>query len=143
MTNSSHTTIRRYLVALSLVLAIPLAVAQTTTPATQPKPAAQQPRPVVIVQPSANQRWQQAANQQRVQNQIQQNAVQQQIRQANSAQLRQNTTDPNLQKQMDQSNQSQQQLYRAQQQDAVQRYNATPQQPMENRAPVSAGSAGH
>jgi hypothetical protein len=139
MTNSS----RNILLAL-LCVAAPAVFAQTPQPAKPvavPAPAARPvARPAV---PSANQQWQRQVDRQQLQNQQQQNAVRQQLHQGNLDQQRNSATDPGLRTQLNNADQSQQQMYRARQDDATRRYQTTPRpgEPVRN-APATAGSAG-
>lgn len=140
MTNSS----RNILLAL-LCVAAPAAFAQTSPqpakPVAAPAPAARPAaRPAV---PSANQQWQRQVDRQQLQNQQQQNAVREQLRQGNLDQQRNSATDPGLRTQLNNADQSQQQMYRARQDDATRRYQTTPRpgEPVRS-APATAGSAG-
>jgi hypothetical protein len=139
MTNSS----RNILLAL-LCVAAPAVFAQTPQPAkpvAAPAPAARPvARPAV---PSANQQWQRQVDRQQLQNQQQQNAVRQQLHQGNLDQQRNSATDPGLRTQLNNADQSQQQMYRARQDDATRRYQTTPRpgEPVRS-APATAGSAG-
>jgi hypothetical protein len=114
---------RKILLSLLAVALPALALAQT-----QPvKSAAPAPRarPIVITTPSANQQWQRQVDRQQLQNRQNQNSVQEQLRQNNSDLQRANATDPALRNQLDNADRSQQQQYRARQDAAAQRYQAT------------------
>lgn len=114
----------------------------------QVKPAPP-PRPVtrsVIVQPSANARFQQTVQRQQVQDQLQKSQVEQQNRQAVRDNSRlPHTSNPQMQQQIDQSNAAQQRIDQAQQQDMINRYQATPPPtgqvvvPVKNPPPKPAG----
>lgn len=119
MTNSS----RNFLLMTLTTLCPLLALAQTPPP----KPAAPPPpRPVIVTTPSPSQQWQRQVDRQQLQNQQNQNAVREQLRQGNLDRQRANTTNPALQNQLDAADRSQQQLYRARQEDAVKRYQSLP-----------------
>lgn len=119
MTNSS----RKYLPFL-LAAALPglaLGQAQPQQPA---RPAGQPQRPVYTAAPSAaQQNWQRAVDSSRVQSQQRQNAVQQQLQQNNMNRQLNSTTDPGVRSQLDNANRSQQEQYRARQDNEVKRYN--------------------
>jgi hypothetical protein len=128
-------------ILLSMVfLAAPACALAQTQPA-KPAPA---PRPVVVAPPAAqirNQQFQQQVNQQRLQTNQQQNAVREQLRQSNLNTQRNNTTDPATLNQLNNADRSQQDLYRARQQDAVQRAQSDPNN-NGTVVPARAGSAG-
>lgn len=121
--------------------ALALAQAQPAKPAAAPRAT---PRPVVVAPPAGqirNQQFQQQVNQQRLQTNQQQNAVHEQLRQTNLNTQRSNTTDPATLNQLNNADRSQQELYRARQQDAVQRAQADPNN-NGTVPPARAGSAG-
>ncbi|MGF6712042.1 type IV secretory pathway VirB10-like protein [Luteibacter sp. W1I16] len=137
MTNSSRKILLAWLVAMLPALA--MAQTQPAKPAAPPP----RPKPVVISTPTPNQQWQRQVDRQQVQNRLNQNALREQLRQDNLDRQRTNATDPALRNQLDNADRSQQQLYRARQDAAAQRYQ-TLQRPDATRAvPARSGSAGH
>lgn len=118
MTNSSR---KKFLFLLAAALpALALAQAQPQPPS---RPAGQPQRPAYVAPSSAQQDWQRAVDRSRVQSQQRQNAVQQQLQQDNVNRQMNATTDPTLRSQLDNANRTQQNLYRARQDDEVKRYN--------------------
>lgn len=84
------------------------------------------PRPVLI-QPSSAARFQQVVQQQQVQDQLQKAQVEARNRQSVSDNSRlPHANNPQLQRQIDQADAAQQNIERAQQQDIINRYQATP-----------------
>ncbi|SEM92091.1 hypothetical protein SAMN02800694_2145 [Luteibacter sp. UNCMF331Sha3.1] len=122
MTNSS----RNFLPAVLATLVAGAAMAQVPPP----KPASPPPpRPVYVSPPPSAigaQQWQRQVDRQQVQNQQNQNAVREQLRQGNLDRQRTNTTDPALLNQLDNADRSQQQLYRARQDDTTRRIQTPP-----------------
>lgn len=116
MTNAS----RKFMLSLLAVLPLAAFAQAATPPKPAPKPA---PRPKVytpVAPPS--QQWQNQANQQQLINRQNQNAVQEQLRQNNLNQQRNSATNPALRTQLDNADQSQQQQYRARQDNAARQY---------------------
>jgi hypothetical protein len=112
-----------------------------------PKPASPPPRPVVVSPPPSStgvQQWQRQVDRQQVQNQQNQNAVREQMRQGNVDRQRANTTNPALLNQLDSADRSQQQLYRARQDDATRRSQTLPPTDPDTRRvePAKPSSAG-
>jgi len=140
MTNSS----RKFLPMALATLFAGTAMAQVPPP----KPASPPPpRPVVVSQPPSAvgvQQWQRQVDRQQTQNQQNQNAVREQMRQGNLDRQRANTTNPALLNQLDSADRSQQELYRARQEDANRRYQATPRTDPDTRRvePAKPSSAG-
>jgi len=122
MTNSS----RNFLPVVLATLFAGTAMAQVPPP----KPASPPPpRPVIVNQPPSSagaQQWQRQVDRQQVQNQQNQNAVREQMRQGSLDRQRANTANPALLNQLDSADRSQQQLYRARQDDATRRIQAPP-----------------
>ncbi|MGE7138357.1 hypothetical protein ACQKIE_12080 [Luteibacter sp. NPDC031894] len=135
MTNSS----RNILLGLLTVALPALALAQTQPAKTAPPP---RPRPIVITTPSPSQQWQRQVDRQQLQDRQNQNALREQLRQGNVDRQRANTTDPTLRNQLDATDRSEQQLYRARQDAAARRYQTLPQPETTRTAPARAGSAG-
>ncbi|WP_064504850.1 hypothetical protein [Frateuria defendens] len=82
------------------------------------------PKPAPVAMPAAPPvHYQQVVRQQQVRDQLQKNQVEEQIRQRTSdAARRANANDPAQMQRLDQAEQAQRDLYRARQQDAVDRY---------------------
>jgi hypothetical protein len=90
------------------------------------QPTAPPPRPVVIVQPPADARFQQTVREQQVRDQLQKNQIEEQLRERQMQALRRPyATDPVQAARLDQADQAQRELYRARQQDALDRYQST------------------
>lgn len=136
MTNSS----RKILLPLLLAFMPALGFAQTQ-PATPAAPAPR-PRPVVIAPSVATQQFQRQVDRQQIQNKQNQNALREQLRQDNLTRQRNNATDPALRSQLDSANQSEQQLYRARQEDAVRRYQTLQRPETIGTVPAQSSSAG-
>ncbi|HEV2622106.1 MAG TPA: hypothetical protein VGU65_08465 [Frateuria sp.] len=105
--------------------AIALAVLPIVAGAWQAKPKqpVPPPRPVVIVQPPANARFQQAVREQQVRDQLQKNQVEEQLRERQMQALRKPyAADPARAARLDQADQAQRELYRMRQQDVLDRY---------------------
>lgn len=115
MTNSS----RNILLFLLASFMPALGFAQTQPVKSAPPPP--RPRPIVISTPAPNQQFQRQVDRQQIQNRQNQNVLREQLRQDNLTRQRNNATDPALRSQLDNANQSEQQLYRARQDDAVRR----------------------
>ncbi|WP_426285289.1 hypothetical protein [Luteibacter sp. E-22] len=137
MTNSSRKILLAWLVATLPALA--LAQTQPAKPAAPPP----RPKPVVISTPTPNQQWQRQVDRQQVQNRLNQNALREQLRQDNLDRQRTNAADPALRNQLDNADRSQQQLYRARQDDAVRRYQTLQRPEATQTVPARSGSAGH
>lgn len=137
MTNSSRNILLAWLIAM-----LPAFAVAQTQPA---KPAAPPPRPkpVVITTPTPNQQWQRQVDRQQVQNRLNQNALREQLRQDNLDRQRANAADPALRTQLDDADRSQQQLYRARQDDAVRRYQTLQRPDATQAVPARSGSASH
>lgn len=117
-----HRTIGRVLPGLLALVFAGSAGAWQTTPSPPIKPV--QP---IVIQPSADLRFQQVVQQQKVRDQLQQSQVEQQLHRdvANNAR-RPTATDPKLQQQQDQAAQAQLERDRARQQDLLDHYRQTP-----------------
>jgi hypothetical protein len=136
MTFKPHASRRLWIAALAVGLS-PLASAWQVAPAP--------PRPVVIVQPPANVRFQQTMRDQQVRDQAQKNQVEEQLRQARSDMARQPfATDPVRAVRLDQADQAQRDLYRARQQDLLDRYQSAVAPPVVHpqNVPASSRSSG-
>ena|ERR1700754_3088199 len=132
---------RKILLCLLAATIPALALAQT-----QPvKPAAPAPRPrTVVVTPSAaTQQYQRQVDRQQLQNRQNQNALREQLRQNNVDMQRANATDPALRNQLDNADRSDQQLYRARQDAAVQRFQTEQRPGTTNTPPARSSSTGH
>lgn len=106
---------RTFLIVAGAALLAGAAVAQTQPP---------KPAPVAIpAAPPAQYQYQEVVRQQQVRDQLQKNQVEEQIRQRTSdAARRANANDPAQLRRLDQAEQARRDLYRARQQDAVDRY---------------------
>lgn len=134
MTNSS----RKILLSLLTVLLPAMASAQTP-PA---KPAAPPPKARPVIVPAPNQQFQRQVNQQQLQNRQNQNALREQLRQDNLGRQRDNATDPALRNQLDNADRSQQQMYRARQEDALRRNQTLQRQDPTGNAPARTSTTG-
>jgi hypothetical protein len=123
----------------ALMLALPaIACAWQAAPS---RPAAS--RPVVIVQPPANTRFQQAVREQQVRDQLQKNQLEEQLRQGQTQAVRRPyAADPVHAARLDQADQAQRELYRARQQDLLDRYQSAVAPPVVHTSgqPASARS---
>ncbi|NUR23589.1 hypothetical protein [Frateuria sp.] len=140
MTQRTHPSPRRRLAMLAMVL--PAAAGAWQAKPTQPAPP---PRPVVIVQPPADARFQQAVREQQVRDQLQKNQLEEQLRQRQMQAMRQPyAADPAHAARLDQADQAQRELYRGRQQDVLDRYQSTVAPPVVHSAgePASSGSGG-
>ena len=136
MTFKPHASHRLWIATLALGLS-PLAAALQVAPTP--------PRPVVIVQPPANSRFQQTMREQQVRDQAQKNQVEEQLRQTRSEMARQPfANDPVRAVRLDQADQAQRELYRARQQDLLDRYQSAVAPPVVHpqNAPASSRSSG-
>jgi len=137
MTFKPHASLRLWPTALVLLPAV--ACAWQAQP---PQPAP--PRPVVIVQPPANARFQQTMREQQVRDSLQKNQVEEQLRQSQmDAARRPYAADPARVVRLDQADQAQRELYRARQQDLLDRYQSAVAPPVvhSGQAPASSRSA--
>lgn len=108
----------RLLLAWLAVALPPIAGAWQSTPSPS-TPA----RPVVIVQPPANARFQSSLREQQVRDELQKNQVEEQLRQGQaSAMRRPYANDPSQAARLDRADQAQRNLYSARQQDLLDRY---------------------
>jgi hypothetical protein len=100
-------------------------------------------RPVIVVQPPANARFQQTVRENQVRDQLQKNQVEEQLRQGRVDTLRrpQAANTPHAAR-LDQVDQGQRELYRARQQDLLDRYQSAVAPPVvhSGRAPASSRS---
>jgi hypothetical protein len=86
-----------------------------------PRPVA--PRPVIVLQPPANARFQQAVREHEVRDQLQKNQLEEQLRQNQMDTARRPyAADPIHAARLDQADQAQRELYQARQQDLLDRY---------------------
>ncbi len=134
MTNSS----RNILLSLLTVL-LPVMASAQTPPA---KPAAPPPKARPVIVPAPNQQFQRQVNQQQLQNRQNQNALREQLRQDNLGRQRDNATDPALRSQLDNADRSQQQMYRARQEDALRRDPNLQRQDPTGNAPARTSTTG-
>ena len=105
----------------------------------QPAP----PRAVIIVQPPANTRFQQTVRENQVRDQLQKNQVEEQLRQNRVDTLRRPQAANTLHAaRLDQADQGQRELYRARQQDLLDRYQSAVAPPVvhSGKAPASSRS---
>jgi hypothetical protein len=120
MTLKTLSSFRLCVAALAAAAPI-VACAWQATPA-QPAP----PRPVIIVPPPAGARFQQAVREQQVRDQLQKNQLEEQLRQRQMQALRRPyAADPVPAARLDQADEAQRELYRARQQDVLDRYQST------------------
>jgi ABC-type transporter MlaC component len=106
-----------------------------------PRPAP--PRPVIVVQPPSNARFQQVVREQQVRDQLQKNQVEEQLRQARmDAVRRPYAANAAHAARLDQADQAQRELYRARQQDLLDRYQSAVAPPLvhSGKAPASSRS---
>jgi hypothetical protein len=133
MTFKPHAPLRLGLVALATVLPA-LACAWQAAP----QPA----RPVIVVQPPANARFQQVMREQQVRDQLQKNQVEEQLHQSQADTARQPfASDPVHAVRLDRAEQAQRDLYRARQQDLLDRYQSAVAPPVVH--PQSAPAVAH
>ncbi|HET6806771.1 MAG TPA: hypothetical protein VFH59_15155 [Frateuria sp.] len=100
-------------------------------------------RPVIIVQPPSNARFQQTVREQQVRDQLQKNQVEEQLRQSRvDATRRPYAADATHAARLDQADQAQRELYRARQQDLLDRYQSAVAPPVvhSDQAPSSSRS---
>lgn len=121
---------------VALALALP---AMASAWQSQPAP----PRPVIVVQPPANARFQQTVREHQVRDQLQKNQVEEQLRQGRAEAARRPYaagTVPALR--LDRADQAGRELYRARQQDLLDRYQSAVAPPVvhSGRAPASSRS---
>ncbi|MEI7037053.1 hypothetical protein [Fulvimonas yonginensis] len=108
---------------------------------TPPRPVS--PPPVVVVQPPANARFQQTLREQQVSDQLRKNQLEEQLRQNQAATIRRPYATDTLQAvRLQQQDQAQRELYRARQQDLLDRYQSAVAPPVvhSSDAPASTGS---
>lgn len=102
------------------------------------------PRPVIVVQPPPNARFQQTMREQQMRDQLQKNQVEEQLRQSQADRARQPfATAPVRAVRLDQADQAQRDLYRARQQDLLDRYQSAVAPPVvhAHSAPAAARSS--
>ncbi|HEV2540447.1 MAG TPA: hypothetical protein VGU03_12195 [Frateuria sp.] len=129
MTLKTHPSFCLWAIALA---ALPMVASAWQAKPNQPVPP---PRPVVIVQPPANARFQQVMREQQVRDQLQQNQVEEQLRERQMQALRQPyAADPARAARLDQADQAQRELYRVRQQDVLDRYQSTVAPPVVHSA---------
>lgn len=108
-----------------------------------PRPAT--PPPVVVIQPPANARFQQVVRENQVRDQLQKNQAEEQLRQNRMDMTRRPyAADTVHAARLDQADQSQRELYRARQQDLLDRYQSAVAPPVvhSEKAPASSRSGG-
>jgi hypothetical protein len=126
----------------ALALGLPLAACAWQAAPSQPAPP---PRPVVIVQPPADTRFEQVQREQQVRDQMRKNQLEEQLRQGQADTIRRPyATDPLHAGRLDRAEQAQRELYRARQQDLLDRYQSAVVPPVVHtrEAPATARSAG-
>jgi hypothetical protein len=120
----------------AVALALPAAAS-----AWQAQPAA--PAPVIILQPPANARFQQTVREHQVRDQLQKNQVEEQLRQGRADAMRRPYAASAVHAgRLDQTDRTQQELYRARQQDLMDRYQSAVAPPVVHpgKAPASSRS---
>jgi len=142
MTSKPHASVRRWSLAWFVLLAPPAVVCAWQSKPLQPAPA----RPVVIVQPPANARFQSSVREQQVRDQLQKNQLEEQLRQGQANTTRRPyANDPAQAARLDRAEQAQRDLYRARQQDLLDRYQSAVAPPLVHPAqgsPAAAHSGG-
>jgi hypothetical protein len=122
--------------SLSLAMVVPsLATAWQATPP---------PRPVLVVLPPTNARFQQSVREQQAQDQLHKNQLEEQLRQTQANAVRRPfAANPAQASRLDQADQSQRELYRARQQDLLDRYRSAVAPPVVHagEAPASSRSS--
>jgi len=116
----------------------------TVAVAWQAAPAPAPPRPVIIVQPATNARFQQTMRQQQTQDQLHKNQLEEQLRQTQADAVRRPyAATPTQAARLDQADQTQRELYRARQQDLLDRYQNAVAPPLvhSDKAPASSRSS--
>jgi hypothetical protein len=123
----------------------PVAVALASPAVACAWQSAPPPRPVVIVQPPANARFQQTVRENQVRDQMQKNQVEEQLRQGRVDAMRRPYAASTIHAaRLDQSDQTQRELYRARQQDLLDRYQSAVAPPLvrPGKEPASSRSGG-
>jgi len=123
--------------SLAFALALPAAAGAWQT---QPAP----PRPVIVVQPPANARFQQVVRENQTRDLMQKNQVEEQLRQGRADAMRRPYAASTVQAaRVDTADQAQRELYRARQQDLLDRYQSAVAPPVVHpgKAPASSRSA--
>lgn len=134
MSLKTRAFLRLWLVAFALV-----APAAACAWQSQPAPA----RPVIVVQPPANTRFQQTVRENQVRDQLQKNQVEEQLRQGRVDTLRRpQASNTRHAARLDQGDEGQRELYRARQQDLLDRYQSAVAPPVvhSGKAPASSRS---
>ncbi|MCX7514805.1 hypothetical protein [Frateuria sp. STR12] len=109
----------------------------------QPPPRPVAPRPVIVVRPPANIRFQQTVREHQVLDRLQKNRIEEQLRQGQMDTVRRpHQADPLHAARLDQADQTQRELYRARQQDLLDRYQSAVAPPVvhSGEAPASSRS---
>lgn len=131
---SFETRARFRLLSAAFALALPAAAGAWQS---QPAP----PRPVIIVLPPANARFQQTVRENQVRDQLQKNQVEEQLRQGRTDTMRRPYGAGTVRAaQMDRTEQAQRELYRARQQDLLDRYQSAVAPPVVHSGKVPASS---
>ena len=110
----------------------------------QSTPLRPAPPPVVVVQPPANARFQQTLREQQVRDQLRKNQLEEQLRQGQADAIRRSYAPDTLQAiRLEQADQAQRELYRARQQDLLDRYQSAVAPPVvhSDEIPAAAGSS--
>lgn len=139
MTIKIASPLRPWLFALVAGMPV-MALAQQSNAPSRPAPP-----PVVVVQPPANLRFQQTLRQQEVSDQLRKSQVEEQLRQNQAATSRRPyATDAAHAARLDQADQAQRELYRARQQDLLDRYQSAVAPPVvhsSGKEPAKAASS--
>jgi hypothetical protein len=134
----------RLLVAVLVALPMRAALAQQQTPPSSTRKPSPPPAPV-YVPPPPNAQFNASMRQQQVRDQLQKNQLEEQLRQSSvETQKRPSASDPAYTSQLDQASRAQNQIYRARQQDLIDRYQSavTPAPVTRARQPASSRSGG-
>ena len=128
---------------LPTVFVLALPATASAWQAQPPRPAA--PPPVVVLQPPANARFQQVVREHEVRDQLQKNQLEEQLRRNQmDVARRPYAANPVQAVRLDQADQSQRELYRARQQDLLDRYQSAVAPPVvhPDKGPASSRSGG-
>jgi hypothetical protein len=132
---------RAWLRPWSAAFALVLPAVACAWQAQPPRPAT--PPPVIVLQPPANSRFQQVVREHEVRDQLQKNQLEEQLRQNRmDAARRPYVANPVHAARLDQADQAQREMYRARQQDLLDRYQnaVTPPVVHSDRAPAPSRS---
>jgi hypothetical protein len=138
MTYTPGASPRRWAAAIASLLLPAVACAWQAAPAPRP-------RPVIVVQPPADARFQQTVREQQVRDQLRKNQLEEQLRQDRTDTMgRPHAAQPAHAARLLQADQAQRELYRARQQDLLDRYQSAVAPPVlhAERVPATASSSG-